>query len=763
MYMPVKQIQAFTTQGGVSVHYFERLKNNVLTKMALSYSILAVTLIGIIAVFLINRTNDLMVHELSTQSQYRLEKVRSFTEQALLKKYEDTFSNKVYPTLDTNLEGGLYYFLDNGRRNNERRIVSLVRSLNVAKYAYTETDNITIHFLKENFLVDNSYYYENPNSHKDREFIRTLPELAPHRWFLRQTPEGKDLLTYIYTLPYKSVGHKIKGYMYIDMSVENIRQLYLDMMHTAGENIYVFDESGQLILSLLGSNPDELSMIAKLRADSALSYMLSRGADGTKVVSLANAGQSLLGWSYAIARPMDSLFLSSNWLRVQIFVICSVVLILGVIVSYLLSRRFYLPLKRILFNIRNLYGIPRPFHQANEYNFIDSTLRNLDRKVVSLQNELKTKQLHQLIDGRVSDLRGELQIPLDCRYVACIVELAEGEVEDFLALFDRARHSLPNKAFRIRDGRAVALFFPSEDESDATRSIVRDMEKFMLMSKARIRLRCAVGDAVASLEDIRRSYLGAEEAFGYFFLYPDRSVVSWGEYADRRGLTSLFQYEQFENSLKAGDMNAVDCFLRQFAAALDTNRVNMEAVQLSLVQLVSALARTIIELNLPDRTSKIAELFSDYRKKTLEETLNWFRGFCAEVALYLNRQAKNMHEELIYELKAYIDANFHEDISLDILSERAGLTSSYISTLFGEVMGVSFSEYLTSLRLKRATDLLLTGNAPVKEIAMMTGYRNVQYFCTKFKDRYGVTPIQYRNSRQPLKEYLQTASDDSLM
>jgi two-component system response regulator YesN len=119
---------------------------------------------------------------------------------------------------------------------------------------------------------------------------------------------------------------------------------------------------------------------------------------------------------------------------------------------------------------------------------------------------------------------------------------------------------------------------------------------------------------------------------------------------------------------------------------------------------------------------------------------------------------ENTHEELIYQLKAFIDENYVEDISLDVLSQKTGLSASYISTLFGEVMGVSFSEYLTSHRLKEATDLLKGSNASVKNISSMVGYRNVQYFCTKFKDKYGVTPIQYRKSKHSNKALNQSLS-----
>jgi YesN/AraC family two-component response regulator len=104
---------------------------------------------------------------------------------------------------------------------------------------------------------------------------------------------------------------------------------------------------------------------------------------------------------------------------------------------------------------------------------------------------------------------------------------------------------------------------------------------------------------------------------------------------------------------------------------------------------------------------------------------------------------------VIRTLQTYITQHLHEDLSLQILSKEVSLAPAYISTLFSEVAKCSFTEYVTKLRLEKAADLLVANpRMSVAEITGMVGYRNPQYFHSKFKARYGVTPVQYRKSHK---------------
>lgn len=93
----------------------------------------------------------------------------------------------------------------------------------------------------------------------------------------------------------------------------------------------------------------------------------------------------------------------------------------------------------------------------------------------------------------------------------------------------------------------------------------------------------------------------------------------------------------------------------------------------------------------------------------------------------------------------YIYENFREPLSLDILSKKLSLSKNHLGMLIKRETGMSFNEYLSSVRLKCACDLLKTTNMTVKEIAFASGYGSVEYFLYIFKQRLKTTPTKYRS------------------
>jgi len=96
----------------------------------------------------------------------------------------------------------------------------------------------------------------------------------------------------------------------------------------------------------------------------------------------------------------------------------------------------------------------------------------------------------------------------------------------------------------------------------------------------------------------------------------------------------------------------------------------------------------------------------------------------------------------------YIDANYDKPITLADVAKTAFLSVSRLSHVFKEQMGVTVIDYLTSVRIERARQLLLTTNQSCTEICFQTGYNNQSYFTRSFKDFVGMTPRQFRSENR---------------
>lgn len=101
---------------------------------------------------------------------------------------------------------------------------------------------------------------------------------------------------------------------------------------------------------------------------------------------------------------------------------------------------------------------------------------------------------------------------------------------------------------------------------------------------------------------------------------------------------------------------------------------------------------------------------------------------------------------LIHESIRYINSSYASDITPLECAKRANLSYSYYAKIFREVIGKSFKEYLTGLRLAKAHNILLCTDIPITDVALSCGYKSPAYFTAEYKKLYGVTPSQTQSS-----------------
>ncbi len=95
---------------------------------------------------------------------------------------------------------------------------------------------------------------------------------------------------------------------------------------------------------------------------------------------------------------------------------------------------------------------------------------------------------------------------------------------------------------------------------------------------------------------------------------------------------------------------------------------------------------------------------------------------------------------------AYIDKNYMKKISLDEIAEKEYLSRYYFSHFFKKKMGMSFQNYLKSIRLKKAHQTLIKTDEKIVNIALQNGFSSLQTFTKHFKEDYLKTPVEYRRA-----------------
>ena len=99
---------------------------------------------------------------------------------------------------------------------------------------------------------------------------------------------------------------------------------------------------------------------------------------------------------------------------------------------------------------------------------------------------------------------------------------------------------------------------------------------------------------------------------------------------------------------------------------------------------------------------------------------------------------------IISESIRYLSEHIDESPSVSSLAAHCGVSEVYLRKKFKEHMGTSPAKYRNELRLSKAIGYLKFGDISIQEISDTLGYATVSHFIKEFKERYGLSPLQYR-------------------
>jgi AraC family transcriptional regulator len=110
------------------------------------------------------------------------------------------------------------------------------------------------------------------------------------------------------------------------------------------------------------------------------------------------------------------------------------------------------------------------------------------------------------------------------------------------------------------------------------------------------------------------------------------------------------------------------------------------------------------------------------------------------------------HSKLANDLLNYINENIQSDINIDELSFEMGISKHHLHKIFKEQMGANIYEIIKSIRLQKASNLLITNKySTITEVANLCGYSSQTSFIRAFKQRFNQTPKEWR--KEGYKQY----------
>lgn len=165
------------------------------------------------------------------------------------------------------------------------------------------------------------------------------------------------------------------------------------------------------------------------------------------------------------------------------------------------------------------------------------------------------------------------------------------------------------------------------------------------------------------------------------------------------------------------------------------------------LEIIFIIARAAVEAgaNLEEILGFDYQCIQILSKDNSQETLYYFLIKAFEQLFEIIYQNRNIrHTRIFTRTKEYIWSNYNKDITLSDLAKAVGISPYYLSHLFRKEMGISFLDYLTSVRLSIAKNLLMNTAMNVMDICLEVGYQDPSHFAKMFKKKEGIHPTEYR-------------------
>lgn len=147
----------------------------------------------------------------------------------------------------------------------------------------------------------------------------------------------------------------------------------------------------------------------------------------------------------------------------------------------------------------------------------------------------------------------------------------------------------------------------------------------------------------------------------------------------------------------------------------------------------------------PDMAERISDILRCIKDgKSEYDISNGLYSMLCDLGKGAEKEAQGEKEDCVDRAKKYIAANYDKNISVEEIARSANMSVSYFSKVFRESTGFSPYDYLLSVRLDRAKELLHKTDCSIQETAFKTGFNSASNFICFFKKEAGITPLKFR-------------------
>ncbi len=371
-------------------------------------------------------------------------------------------------------------------------------------------------------------------------------------------------------------------------------------------------------------------------------------------------------------------------------------------------------------------------------------------------------------ETNVSYVRNHLHLSDEIRYIDIEMsdfaddaeELEEGEMRG------RQREVFAAAREYLRDEKDHCIFDVSHDEKSYDLGLVycdyfsakREMsfDDFLkelreyILNQTGYDTNIFVGKCVSKADQISKSYssacmLKSLEAFRSrksIYFYDDEASYDSGPVVILKDLI-----DSLLKAISSDDTALIRTTVDEFYTELNKNEAE-ETKRLNVNYFLFQLIHMASELDADLDQEEILRFIAEHSSEDgiLRGSNTHMASFCCDYSRYLAQLRKNVSGGVLLEIEKEIRENYADNLTLRDLGKKYFINSSYLGQIFQKKYGQSFKDYLTSFRISRAEEMLVSTDLRIAEIAEKVGYKDSDYFLKKFIEANGCTPSKFRKN-----------------
>ncbi len=572
--------------------------------------------------------------------------------------------------------------------------------------------------------------------------------------------QDENIITLICSVPIIRTGNTLRGCVLFNIDMNNLIGYLGSFLPVEEMDILILDQTtGRLIASNHYDEQKETDYLWLTEMTQNQSEGLAEHGDSSVIWANSTASD----WSYIAILPIEAVYsdlIQST--QFAIWITLAIIVVAGLIV-YIAVVRLHEPIRRLAQSVTNAFPSGNP---ADELQMIDSVINQLSTRVTDLESTLddhqeliKNQIVLDILNGNISELE-EVQsrlsivgIPFQYAYYAVTFtelnghRLAQMDYEQREYLFYTTLHTLED--FWGKNGACLSIRYNNYIISILATNQAGVQGGYPKKMNVGVNLNiclCPYTDDILALHvDFQK--LVTYMQYGFIYGFGNVFTAQEIERYERIPVTLPDHFfSNLENLLKAGKTDEIKKILSQLTRDIQKNGCSFRDTQSVLLQIINLICQWAREHNPVNDAFSKSRLLSEFNHAaSLTEFEQWVNSILDVYGETFQTRGKDIKNEFVEKIAAYITGHITENLSLNSVADAFNISPSYLSRIFKETLDVNFSVFVNTKKFEAATEMLVDKeNRSVTEIAEKLGYYNMPYFNRQFKERFGLSPLQYR-------------------